>query len=114
MAFVLDHGANIDMIEPEFDQDGNPRQVNCYTGIALCCPVENENARHEQVIFLLRTGPGRRIKGVMELTQFDVAKICICTKRWTSSAMNEPTFLHVIQYIASTHRIVLVFRPVCR
>lgn len=72
MEFLLDRGANMDLVQSEFDAEGNPRHVDWSTGTALHCAVASEDPEH--VRFLLRRGANRDIKGVMGLTPLEVAE----------------------------------------
>ena len=73
MDFLLDRGANIDLLEPEFiDKSGRPRQVTGFTGTPLHHAVQSEDPEH--VRFLLRRGADRHIKGVMGFTPLEVAE----------------------------------------
>jgi ankyrin repeat protein len=71
-AFLLDRGANIDLIEPEFDPEGNPRQVPYWTVTALHRAVQSEDLEH--IRFLLRRGANRHIKGVQGNTLLELAE----------------------------------------
>jgi ankyrin repeat protein len=71
MAFLLDRGADIDLLEPDTEIEGHP--VTFHTGTALHRAVESEDPEH--VRFLLRRGADRSIRGVTGMTPLEVAKM---------------------------------------
>lgn len=72
MAFLLDHGADIDKLEPVIDTQGHPRPVDWGTGTALQRAVDS-NAP-DRVRFLLQRGANRFITGAMGFTPLEIAE----------------------------------------